>query len=78
MGRSVALKSGAKHLGSLYYLEGAPPHCGCHSRRCRRRCSRIDAVGSVDWREVAHRAGFYDQAHFGNELRAFTGTTPTQ
>jgi AraC-like DNA-binding protein len=38
----------------------------------------IDAAGPVDWSEVAHRAGFYDQAHFGNELRAFTGMTPTQ
>ena len=38
----------------------------------------IDAAGPVDWSEVAHRAGFYDQAHFGNERRAFTGTTPTQ
>jgi AraC-like DNA-binding protein len=38
----------------------------------------IDAAGPVDWSEVAHRAGFYDQAHFGNELRACTGMTPTQ
>jgi AraC-like DNA-binding protein len=38
----------------------------------------IDAADPVDWSEVTHRAGFYDQAHFGNELRAFTGTTPTQ
>ena len=38
----------------------------------------IDAAGPVDWSEVAHRAGFYHQAHFGNERRAFTGTTPMQ
>jgi hypothetical protein len=37
-----------------------------------------DAAGLGDRSEGAHRAGFYDQAHFGNELRAFTWTTPTQ
>ena len=38
----------------------------------------IDPVGSVDWLEVASRAGYYDQAHFGNEFRAFTGLAPTR
>jgi AraC-like DNA-binding protein len=38
----------------------------------------IDPAGPVDWLEVAARAGYYDQAHFGHEFRAFTGLTPSR
>jgi AraC-like DNA-binding protein len=38
----------------------------------------IDPAGPVDWLELAGRAGYYDQAHFGNDFRAFTGLTPTR
>ena len=30
------------------------------------------------WLELAGRAGYYDQAHFVNEFRTFTGLTPTR
>jgi AraC-like DNA-binding protein len=38
----------------------------------------IDPVGPVDWGELAGGAGYFDQAHFGHEFRAFTGLTPTR
>jgi AraC-like DNA-binding protein len=38
----------------------------------------IDPAGPVDWLELAGRAGYYDQAHFGHDFRAFTGLTPTR
>lgn len=38
----------------------------------------IDPTGPVDWGELAARAGYFDQAHFGHEFRAFTGLTPSR
>ncbi|MEW9555085.1 helix-turn-helix domain-containing protein [Nonomuraea sp. NPDC050783] len=38
----------------------------------------IDPTRPIDWIELAGRAGYFDQAHFGNEFRTFTGLTPTQ
>ncbi|GAA1577303.1 AraC family transcriptional regulator [Actinomadura kijaniata] len=38
----------------------------------------IDPAGPVDWADLASRAGYFDQAHFGHEFRRFTGLTPTR
>ena len=40
--------------------------------------SAIDPAGPVDWLDLAGRAGYYDQAHFGNDFRRFTGMAPTR
>ena len=39
------------------------------------RAARI-AQSGASWTEVAHQAGYYDQAHMIREFRALTGTTP--
>jgi AraC-like DNA-binding protein len=38
----------------------------------------IDPTEPIDWGALAARAGYYDQAHFAHECRAFTGFTPSQ
>ncbi|CAH0148936.1 hypothetical protein SRABI26_00660 [Arthrobacter sp. Bi26] len=39
---------------------------------------RFGAAGPVDWGDLAGGAGYFDQAHFGHEFRAFTGLMPTR
>ena len=58
-------KSGARPLRSPAPI--ASPH------RARHRPRR-----PVDWAELAARAGYYDQAHFGHDFRTSTGLTPTR
>jgi AraC-like DNA-binding protein len=38
----------------------------------------INPAGPIDWGDLAGGAGYFDQAHFGHEFRAFTGLTPTR
>jgi hypothetical protein len=56
--------------GRRCHTEAAGPHLSL-----RRPCARDRPP--VDWLEVVARAGYYDQAHFGNDFRACTGVTPT-
>jgi len=37
----------------------------------------IDPTHEVDWTEIAHQSGYYDQAHFSKDFRIFTGHSPT-
>jgi methylphosphotriester-DNA--protein-cysteine methyltransferase len=39
--------------------------------------SSIDPTQPVNWIKIAHQSGYYDQAHFSNDLTAFLGHTPT-
>ena len=38
----------------------------------------IESSKSIDWSEISYSCGFYDQAHFINEFRQFSGVNPTQ
>ena len=56
---------------------GLAPKVWCRIQRFQRAVQRLHAGAEVRWTELALDCGFYDQAHFANEFRAFSGIDPT-
>lgn len=38
----------------------------------------VDPDAAISWTELAHRFGFFDQAHFNREFRRFSGLSPSR
>lgn len=76
---SAAAGVSSTHLERRFrQIVGVPPKRLARSHRFLATVFAIDPCGPVDWGGLAARAGYADQAHFGHELRAFTGLTPTR
>jgi AraC-like DNA-binding protein len=56
---------------------GLTPKRFCRIRRFQAALRRIHAGSSVDWSDLALACGYFDQSHFINDFRAFSGLTPT-
>lgn len=56
---------------------GFPPKVWCRLQRFQRAMRQLRAGVDVRWAEVAIECGFYDQAHFANEFRSFSGIDVT-
>lgn len=54
---------------------GASPKTLARILRFRRALSLVEH-GGQGWAELAVACGYYDQAHFNRDFRAFTGTSP--
>jgi AraC-like DNA-binding protein len=66
------------HLAARFkHLVGITPKRLARTYRFAEVVRSIDPACEVDWAEVAHRAGYYDQSHLTHELQRFTGLTPT-
>src|SRR5699024_2982834 len=67
------------HLAHRFkQLIGVPPKRLARTYRFAATVFSIDPAGPVDWARTAYEAGYFDQAHFGHDFRAFTGYTPTR
>jgi AraC-like DNA-binding protein len=76
---SVAAGVSSTHLAQRFKeLIGVTPKRIACTYRFAATVRAIDPAGPVDWANLAGRAGYFDQAHFGHEFRAFTGLTPTR
>ena len=76
---SVAAGVSSTHLAQRFKeVIGVTPKRLARAYRFTATVLAIDPAGPVDWAELAARAGYYDQAHFGNDFRTFTGLTPTR
>jgi AraC-like DNA-binding protein len=56
---------------------GHSPKVWCRIQRFQRAVRLLHAGADVPWAELALDCGFYDQSHFANEFRAFSGVNPT-
>jgi AraC-like DNA-binding protein len=53
------------------------PKLYCRVRRFQAALSLMARQADVDWAQVALACGYFDQAHFNRDFRAFAGVTPT-
>lgn len=56
---------------------GLGPKLYARVRRFGRVLELVDGGRAVDWAAVAAACGYFDQAHFARDFRAFSGLTPT-
>ena len=57
---------------------GVSPKTFCRMRRFAAVLARLDRAARVEWTEVALSCGYFDQAHFNHEFRAFSGVSPSE
>ena len=76
---SVAAGVSSTHLAQRFKeVIGVTPKRLARSYRFVATVFAIDPAGPIDWGDLAYGAGYFDQAHFDHEFRAFTGLTPTR
>jgi AraC-like DNA-binding protein len=56
---------------------GLTPKLFCRVRRFHEVLRVVSHASDVDWAQVALECGYYDQAHFIHDFRAFSGLNPT-
>lgn len=56
---------------------GMTPKRYCRIRRFQRALAETNRSSQVDWASVALDSGYFDQAHFIRDFRAFSGITPS-
>lgn len=67
------------HLAAQFKSHvGVTPKRVARIYRFARLILSVDGPRPVDWPAFAHAAGYFDQAHLGNEFKDFTGLTPTE
>jgi AraC-like DNA-binding protein len=52
---------------------GLTPKVWCRIQRFQRAVHQLYAGAQIPWSELALDCGYYDQSHFANEFRAFSG-----
>src|SRR5579871_4888225 len=67
----------ARQLRRIFLEQlGLSPKHFCRVIRFRHSLPKLRAADRGDWTQVALDCGYYDQAHFINEFRGFSGYTP--
>lgn len=56
---------------------GLAPKTFCRIRRFAAVLRDVERTAAIDWSEIALTCGYFDQAHFNHEFRAFSGVNPS-
>jgi AraC-like DNA-binding protein len=56
---------------------GLPPKLFARILRFQHAIELASAADGLGWAEIAHRSGYYDQAHMVRDFQQFTGHSPT-
>ncbi|MGC9950147.1 MAG: helix-turn-helix domain-containing protein [Bryobacteraceae bacterium] len=81
--RTIADVTGQIGLSAKRFIQvfsgevGLTPKLFCRVRRFQRVLRRIGAGRPVEWAAVAADCGYFDQAHFIRDFRAFSGINPS-
>ncbi len=68
-----------KHFIKLFKDQiGIAPKSYLKILRFQKAVSEIETTGEIDWALLAQNCGFYDQAHFINDFKAFSGFSPEE
>lgn len=68
-----------KHFTEMFRKNvGVTPKSYLKIMRFQKAVKTIDATASIEWDMIAQDCGFYDQAHFINDFKHFSGFTPEQ
>ena len=68
-----------KHFTDMFKKHvGVTPKSYLRVMRFQRAIGELESGNEINFSEVAFDAGFYDQAHFINDFRRFSGFTPKQ
>lgn len=57
---------------------GLTPKRFCRIRRFQHVVAQVAARQAIDWADLAYTCGYFDQAHFANDFRAFSGFRPSE
>lgn len=77
----IAQRLGVSHkhfTDEFQRIVGVRPKQYARMLRFSGALAELDPSQPIDWKQLAYRAEFYDQSHFINEFKEFTGLTPTE
>ncbi len=68
-----------KHFIDMFRKQvGVTPKSYLRIMRFQKAVQSIAAATAIDWGHISQECGFYDQAHFINDFKHFSGFTPDQ
>ena len=67
-----------RRLSQLFHEHiGVSPKLYCRIQRFQQAVQLMHAGADIHWPELALTCGYYDQSHFANDFRIFSGLSPT-